>query len=133
MQLHISASKEEVRASYLPALRKPLVRPLEVEGAAGVNQTLQLMDAYGLTKDDLDAILEMQVHALPWHEKKLEGRSPASPKPASGWGWTDTVLQTPADRCNGPIALLDVGLAPLAQNSPPLEQCVPVECVLEGG
>jgi hypothetical protein len=61
MSLRISASKEEVRASYLPALRKPLVKPLEAQGPAGVEETIRLMDAYGLTKDDFDAILEMQV------------------------------------------------------------------------
>jgi len=61
MQCHISATGDEVRREYLPALRPPLVQPLLRGGAEGVDAVLALMDDYSLTKDDFDAVMEMQL------------------------------------------------------------------------
>ena len=63
MQAQISGSKEEVRQSYVPALREALLRPLRDRGADGIPEVLELLDAYGLSKDDFDAIMELQLLA----------------------------------------------------------------------
>lgn len=56
-------SKVEVRQAYIPALRQPLLKPLSQHGAAGVEEVIALMDTYSLSKDDFDAIMEMQLLA----------------------------------------------------------------------
>ena len=61
MQAQISGSKEEVRQTYVPALRKPLLRPLLDRGADGAVEVIELLDAYGLSKDDFDAIMELEL------------------------------------------------------------------------
>jgi len=61
MHAHISGSGEEVRQAYIPALRGPLLAPLRTHGVAGIDETLGLMDAYSLSKDDFDTIMEMQL------------------------------------------------------------------------
>jgi len=63
IQPHISGSRAEIRASYLAGLRRPLVRGLETRGADAIDDTIELMDQYSLTKDDFDTILEMQLSA----------------------------------------------------------------------
>ncbi|EOD33929.1 putative clamp loader replication factor C subunit 1 [Emiliania huxleyi CCMP1516] len=61
MQAQASASKAEVRCSYVPALRSALVRPLKTSGSDGIEATLALLDEYSLTKDDYDALVELQL------------------------------------------------------------------------
>ena len=61
MQATISGSKEEVRQSYLPALRGPLLKPMLDRGADGTGEVLEMLDSYSLAKDDFDAIMEMQL------------------------------------------------------------------------
>jgi len=61
MQAHVSGSKEEVRQAYVPALRELLLRPMRELGADGASKVIELMDAYCLSKDDFDAIMEMQL------------------------------------------------------------------------
>ena len=54
----VSASKDEVRASYVSALRGPLLTPLAERGAEGIDDVIGTLDDYGLTKDDFDSIME---------------------------------------------------------------------------
>jgi replication factor C subunit 1 len=61
VQAHISGSQEDVRKAYLPALRGPLLRPLRERGADGIEEVIAQMDAYSLSKDDFDAIMELQL------------------------------------------------------------------------
>jgi replication factor C subunit 1 len=61
MQAKISGSKDEVRQSYMTALRAPLLRPLLTQGTDGTAEVLEFMDSYSLAKDDFDAIMEMQL------------------------------------------------------------------------
>jgi len=61
MQATISGSKEEVRLSYMPALRNPLVSPLIKQGSEGVGEVIRQLDEYSLTKDDFDAIMEFEL------------------------------------------------------------------------
>ncbi|KAJ3410904.1 hypothetical protein HDV05_003035 [Chytridiales sp. JEL 0842] len=59
MRLHTSANKDEVRQSYMPALAPRLTAPLVTKQADGIQDVIDLMDEYYLTKDDWDAILDI--------------------------------------------------------------------------
>ena len=61
----ISGSKTEVRGSYIPALRPYLLQPLLHSGADGIETTIERLDAYGLSKDDFDSVMEFEVRCLP--------------------------------------------------------------------
>ena len=61
----ISAGKAEVRQSYVPALRPRLLRPLQADGTDGAGAVLELLDEYGLTKDDFDALMELELLSGP--------------------------------------------------------------------
>ena len=49
----------------MPALRPRLLAPLAARGADGVEDVLELMDSYGMTKDDFDAIMELELLSGP--------------------------------------------------------------------
>ncbi|KAF6838827.1 Replication factor C subunit 1 [Colletotrichum musicola] len=61
MRLKSSGDANEVRQQYLPVLWEQLIRRLSVEGKDSVNDIIELMDSYYLTRDDFDAILELGV------------------------------------------------------------------------
>lgn len=79
MRLKVSGNKAEIRQSYIPALLPRLVRPLIDEGAVsqdfinaklvlidlctqnGVSDVIEAMDAYYLSKDEWDAMLELGI------------------------------------------------------------------------
>ncbi len=61
MRLRTSGDRHEIRQQYLPTLWTQLVRKMEVEGKEAVDDVIELMDSYFLTKDDFDAILELGV------------------------------------------------------------------------
>ncbi|KAI8844475.1 replication factor RFC1 C terminal domain-containing protein [Chytriomyces cf. hyalinus JEL632] len=58
MRLHVSADKNEVRQSYLPALAPLITLPL-AKDSSGVEQVIQTMDDYYLTREDWDSILDL--------------------------------------------------------------------------
>ncbi|KAJ3084849.1 hypothetical protein HDU99_001925 [Rhizoclosmatium hyalinum] len=61
MRLHVSADKNEVRQSYLPAMAPLLTHPLkESDGATtGIETVIRTMDEYYLTREDWDSILDL--------------------------------------------------------------------------
>ncbi|KAI8618709.1 replication factor RFC1 C terminal domain-containing protein [Chytriomyces sp. MP71] len=60
MRLHVSADKNEVRQTYLPALAPLLTLPMAQDvSPSGVEQVIQTMDEYYLTREDWDSILEI--------------------------------------------------------------------------
>lgn len=61
MRLKVSGNKAEIRQSYIPALLPRLVRPLIDEGTDGVSDVIEAMDAYFLSKDEWDAMLELGI------------------------------------------------------------------------
>ncbi|RIA91564.1 replication factor RFC1 C terminal domain-containing protein [Glomus cerebriforme] len=60
MRTKISADRSEVRESYIPTLRKALIRPLVDKKTEGVNDTIKIMDQYMITKEQFDAIMEFK-------------------------------------------------------------------------
>ncbi|XP_013373524.1 PREDICTED: replication factor C subunit 1 isoform X2 [Chinchilla lanigera] len=59
MSLRTYSSKRTVNLDYLSHVRDALVQPLASQGVEGVQDVVALMDAYYLTKDDFDSIMEI--------------------------------------------------------------------------
>jgi replication factor C subunit 1 len=59
MRLRTSGDRHEIRQQYLPVLWTQLVRRLQVEGKSAVDDVIDLMDSYFLTRDDFDYIMEL--------------------------------------------------------------------------
>ncbi|EPS44978.1 hypothetical protein H072_1010 [Dactylellina haptotyla CBS 200.50] len=64
MRLRCSADRHEVRQFYVPMFWQLLARRLEAEGKEAVEDMIELMDDYFLTKEDYDAIIELGVGPL---------------------------------------------------------------------
>ncbi|KAB5582538.1 replication factor RFC1 C terminal domain-containing protein [Coniochaeta sp. 2T2.1] len=61
MRLRSSGDHNEIRQQYLPVLWHQIVKRLEVEGRDSVEDVINLMDSYFLTRDDFDYIKELGV------------------------------------------------------------------------
>jgi replication factor C subunit 1 len=61
MRLRLWSDKNELRQQYIPALTRRLIEPLLKSGAAGVEEVMELMDCYYLTKEDWDVVMELGV------------------------------------------------------------------------
>ncbi|ROW06534.1 hypothetical protein VMCG_04371 [Cytospora schulzeri] len=66
MRLKSSGDAREIRQQYLPILWYQLVKRLSAEGKDCVDDVIDLMDSYYLTREDFDAIMELGVG--PQHE-----------------------------------------------------------------
>jgi hypothetical protein len=50
-----------MRLDYLPFLRTKLLSPMKLSGKDGIRETVELLDFYGFTKDDLmESLHELQ-------------------------------------------------------------------------
>lgn len=72
MRLKTSADRHEIRQTYLPALFDLLVKRLQDDGKEAVPEIIELMDAYFLTKEDWDGILELGVGKNDMERVKIE-------------------------------------------------------------
>ncbi|KAJ7499567.1 replication factor RFC1 C terminal domain-containing protein [Mycena latifolia] len=61
MRLKVSGDKSEIRQSYIPALFPHIIKPLMDVGASVVDEVIEKMDEYYLTKEDWDTIVELGV------------------------------------------------------------------------
>ncbi|KAG6878672.1 hypothetical protein C0992_007686 [Termitomyces sp. T32_za158] len=61
MRLKVSGDKSEIRQSYLPALFPHIVKPLMDSGASAVDEVIERMDEYYLSKEDWDSVVELGV------------------------------------------------------------------------
>lgn len=71
-------SRQEMRLTVLPVLGKRLLRPLQVRGAEGAEESIEVLDAYSLSRDDFDSILELVLD--PSHSMAAYGKLPAAVK-----------------------------------------------------
>lgn len=78
MRLRASGDRHEIRQQYLPVLWYRLVKDLENRGKDGVEDVIDLMDSYYLTKDDWDAILELGLGPMTMESVKLDTQTKAS-------------------------------------------------------
>ena len=70
-----------MRLDYVPYLRGMLIAPLLREGAEGVQETVHLLDAYGLSKDDLgenlkDLQLVVEKSSIPGLQDQFDALDP---------------------------------------------------------
>ncbi|KAL1939716.1 hypothetical protein VTO73DRAFT_9749 [Trametes versicolor] len=61
MRLKVSGDKAEIRQSYIPSLFPHIVKPLTEKGASAVDDVIETMDEYFLTREDWDTIVELGV------------------------------------------------------------------------
>lgn len=62
-----SGDKALLRLDYLPHFIRPLTEPMARKGVDGIDDTLAIMDAYGITRADYDTILElMELSGKDW-------------------------------------------------------------------
>jgi replication factor C subunit 1 len=60
MRSTISATLDDVALDYVPALIGPLTQPLITRGRDGIPQVIELMDEYGLMRDDWDSVCDLR-------------------------------------------------------------------------
>jgi replication factor C subunit 1 len=59
MRLRSSGDRHEIRQQYLPVLWTQMIKRLEVEGKDCVDEVIDLMDSYFLTREDFDYMMEL--------------------------------------------------------------------------
>lgn len=59
MRLRTSGDRHEIRQHYVPFIWSETAKRLQVEGKECIDEVIDLMDSYFLTKDDFDYIMEL--------------------------------------------------------------------------
>jgi len=72
MRLHSSGDRHEIRQQYLPLLWYRLVKELQIQGKEALNEAIELMDSYYLTKEDWDAIVELGVGPMEMSDTTID-------------------------------------------------------------
>ncbi|TGO22217.1 hypothetical protein BPAE_0177g00110 [Botrytis paeoniae] len=78
MRLRSSGDRHEIRQQYLPVLWDKLIHRLDVEGRDSVEDVIDLMDSYFLTREDWDYIMELGVGEQDMESIKLETQTKAN-------------------------------------------------------
>ena len=78
MRLRSSGDRHEIRQQYLPVLWTQMIRRLEVEGKDCVDEVIDLMDSYFLTRDDFDYMMELGLGPQDQEKVHLETQTKAS-------------------------------------------------------
>ncbi|KAH7399947.1 replication factor RFC1 C terminal domain-containing protein [Cadophora sp. MPI-SDFR-AT-0126] len=78
MRLRTSGDRHEIRQQYLPVLWTQMIKRLEVEGKDCVEEVIDLMDSYFLTRDDFDNIMELGLGPQDQEKVHLETQTKAS-------------------------------------------------------
>jgi replication factor C subunit 1 len=73
MRLRTSADRHEIRQQYMPALWNQTIGKMINEGKEAVDEVIDFMDSYYLTKEDYDAIMELGVGPMSMDES--DGKS----------------------------------------------------------
>ncbi|TVY89975.1 Replication factor C subunit [Lachnellula willkommii] len=72
MRLRTSGDRHEIRQQYLPVLWTQTVKRLEKEGKPCVDEVINLMDNYFLTRDDFDYMTELGVGPQDQEDVKID-------------------------------------------------------------
>ena len=78
MRLKTSGDHNEIRQQYLPVLWEKLIKRLSVDGKDAVDDVIELMDSYYLTKDDFDYIKELGLGECDEEKWKIETQAKAT-------------------------------------------------------
>lgn len=72
MRLRSTGDREEIRQQYMPVLWDKLVRPLMEVGKDSVEEVIDLMDSYFLTREDWDSLVELGLGDMRDENVKIE-------------------------------------------------------------
>jgi replication factor C subunit 1 len=72
MRLRSTGDREEIRQQYMPVLWNKLVRPLMEVGKDSVEEVIDLMDSYFLTREDWDSLVELGLGPMGDENVKIE-------------------------------------------------------------
>jgi replication factor C subunit 1 len=75
MRLRTAANRHAVRLEYLPILWQRMVRPLSTAGKEAVDDVIDFMDDYYLTKEDWDGVLDLGVDYMAVNKIQLESQT----------------------------------------------------------
>ncbi|KAJ5281246.1 hypothetical protein N7478_006618 [Penicillium angulare] len=78
MRLRSSGNRDEIRQQYIPLLWEKSVRRLMEEGKDSVDDVIDFMDSYFLTRDDFDAMMELGLGPMDQSNVKLETQTKAT-------------------------------------------------------
>ncbi|PGG97705.1 hypothetical protein AJ79_09113 [Helicocarpus griseus UAMH5409] len=78
MRLRASGDRHEIRQQYMPALWNKIVRPLQDEGKESVEEVIDLMDSYFLTREDWDSISELGLGSMDQKNLKIDSQTKAT-------------------------------------------------------
>ncbi|PBP20555.1 hypothetical protein BUE80_DR008663 [Diplocarpon rosae] len=78
MRLRTSGDRHEIRQQYLPVLWTQMIKRLEIEGKDCVEDVIDLMDSYFLTREDYDYIMELGLGPQDQEQVHLETQTKAS-------------------------------------------------------
>lgn len=78
MRLRASGDVSEIRQQYLPVLWHQIVKRLALEGKECVQEVIDLMDSYYLTREDFDAMIELGVGPQDESLVKIETQTKAT-------------------------------------------------------
>jgi len=72
MRLRASGDRHEVRQQYIPLLWDKLVKRLMADGKEAVEDVIDFMDSYFLTREDWDALVELGLGPMDESKVKLD-------------------------------------------------------------
>ncbi|WEW57155.1 DNA replication factor C complex subunit Rfc1 [Emydomyces testavorans] len=75
MRLRASGDRHEIRQQYLPALWEKLVHRLDMVGREAVQDVIDLMDSYFLTREDWDSIVELGLGPMSEKEVNIDSQT----------------------------------------------------------
>ncbi|KAJ5484129.1 Replication factor C subunit 1 [Penicillium diatomitis] len=78
MRLRTSGNRDEIRQQYMPMLWDKSVKRLQDEGKECVDEVIDFMDAYFLTRDDFDAMVELGLGPMDQSNVKLDTQTKAT-------------------------------------------------------
>lgn len=78
MRLRTSGNRDEIRQQYLPLVWDKSVRRLRDEGKDSVDEVIDFMDSYFLTRDDFDAIMELGLGPMDQSTVKMDTQTKAT-------------------------------------------------------
>ncbi|UNI20114.1 DNA replication factor C complex subunit Rfc1 [Purpureocillium takamizusanense] len=78
MRLKSSGDHNEIRQEYMPVLWNQMVNRLQNEGTDCVDDVIELMDSYYLTREDFDAIQELGVGPMTDEKVNIETKTKAA-------------------------------------------------------
>ena len=75
MRLRLSADRHEVRQQYLPLFFIKVVRCLIKDGKEVVPEVIDTMDSYYLTREDFDALTELEIVSSSSDSYKIDAQT----------------------------------------------------------